>query len=245
MVLLATRSFDVFSCSCVHSTPLNMTQFTFFWGSVLFWCLISWDYVLAQTCLSSPAAVVHGATRSEDSEWDPIPGVKNAYRRTITFQKCTKYWEDVNAIITTRLFDCFFPSQTLRFKRGTLYEVTIQNDLEAESDDNPTDMNVPKDGNTTNIHTHGLHLSGMRDSDNVFSFVLVVPSSLYIRCAFNFNSPQNAHIKQPRFHPERVIHIGTISLVITLEVPFGGILIITEVLIFRLQLELQVIPSVH
>jgi len=126
------------------------------------------ESVYGQSCLASPPAVRHDATRDEDSEWEAIPGVSNAYQRVITFDKCTKYWEDVNAIITTRLFDCYFPSQTLRFKRGTLYQITVENNLGPESPDNPTESNVWKDGNTTNIHTHGLHLSGMYDSDNVF-----------------------------------------------------------------------------
>ena len=148
-----------------------MTRISSLWVTASISILVSREVVHAQTCLASPPAVLHGATRADDSEWDPIPGVDHAYQRTITFDKCTKSWEDVNAVITTRLFDCFFPSQTLRFKRGTLYEVTIVNALEAESPDNPTEMNVQKDVNTTNIHTHGLHLSGMGDSDNVFSFV--------------------------------------------------------------------------
>jgi len=128
-----------------------------------------WVDSQAQTCLSSPLAVLHNKTRAKDIEWEAIPGVDNAFQRTVTFDAFTKSWEDVNALITTRLFDGNFPSETWRFEAGKLYEITVVNNLGPESPDNPTDMNVYKDGNTTNVHTHGLHLSGMGDSDNVFT----------------------------------------------------------------------------
>ena len=105
--------------------------------AALFTVIVLWEGIHSQTCLSSPPSIRHDVTRSEDSEWEAIPEVSNAYRRTIVFDKYTKEWEDVNAVITTRLFDGFFPSQTLRFKRGTLYELTVVNNLGPEAVDNP------------------------------------------------------------------------------------------------------------
>jgi len=146
----------------------------------------SWPSSNGQECLSSPPAVLHDATRDEDDEWEAIPGVSNAYRRTVTFDAYQKHWEDVNALITTRGFDKNFPSETWRFRRGNLYEITVVNNLGPESKDNPTEMNVAsgKDGNTTNIHTHGLHLSGMNDADNVF--IAIPPGGRHV---YSYNVP--------------------------------------------------------
>ena len=44
---------------------------------------------------------------------------------------------------------------------------------------NPIEMNVPRDVNTTNLHVHGLHMSPMNDSDNVFRLVW---SIFMLRC---------------------------------------------------------------
>ncbi len=74
----------------------------------------------------------------------------------------------INAQITTRLFNDSFPSQTIRFERGNQYQITVINNLGPESPYNPTEINVWKDPNTTNIHTHGAHISGVAPGDSVF-----------------------------------------------------------------------------
>lgn len=55
---------------------------------------------------------------------------------------------------------------TLRAHPGDTLRVTLKNDLEPEID-HPGDMNVLHDFNTTNLHTHGLHVSPTGTSDNV------------------------------------------------------------------------------
>eukprot|EP01095_Lingulamoeba_sp_RSL-Kostka_P016281 TRINITY_DN791_c0_g1_i2.p1 TRINITY_DN791_c0_g1~~TRINITY_DN791_c0_g1_i2.p1 ORF type:complete len:528 (+),score=159.44 TRINITY_DN791_c0_g1_i2:56-1639(+) len=58
------------------------------------------------------------------------------------------------------------PSPTLRFTRGKTYNLLLINDLEPV-EINP-EHNVLKNPNVTNIHTHGLHISGEGNSDNVY-----------------------------------------------------------------------------
>ena len=121
-------------------------------------------------CLRSPPAVLHNAVRSEDIEWSNVNRFENTYEYSIDFDVADKSWAytSMDIEITTRLFDSFFPSQTLRFERGSTYLITLRNRLGPESPENPTEMNVWKDVNTTNLHLHGLHMSGMGASDNVF-----------------------------------------------------------------------------
>ena len=125
----------------------------------------------AQTCLSSPPAVTHNAV-GNDVEWTEIG--PNTFATTLVFDVSTKEWPDasMNARIRTRLFNDSFPSQTLRFERGKQYIVSAINALGAESEHNPTQNNVPKDPNTTNVHTHGLHISGDERADSVFGLSL-------------------------------------------------------------------------
>lgn len=57
----------------------------------------------------------------------------------------------------------------IRVQAGETFEVTLGNAL--SSDDNTqagADINVPHHPNSTNLHTHGLHISGHGDGDNVF-----------------------------------------------------------------------------
>ena len=85
----------------------------------------------AQQCpdygLQSPPAVLHNATRANDTEWEAVPGKNNTYQYTLTFDAYEKQWPELNTKIVTRLFNGYFPSQTLRFKRGNQYVITLVN----------------------------------------------------------------------------------------------------------------------
>lgn len=82
--------------------------------------------------------------------------------------------------ITTRLHNGMLPSPTLRMERGARYIVTVSNQLGPEAPNNPTGMNGVKDPNTTNIHTHGPHLSGTAPADDVFSKILPGKSGQFL-----------------------------------------------------------------
>lgn len=73
---------------------------------------------------------------------------------------------------------------TLRVKPGDTMNVHLKNLLPPNPDMIPRDHNVPHDFNTTNLHTHGLHVSPAANSDNVllriepgddFQFEIKVP----------------------------------------------------------------------
>ncbi|CAM9249240.1 unnamed protein product, partial [Hapterophycus canaliculatus] len=66
---------------------------------------------------------------------------------------------------TTRGFNGQIPGPTIRMEACQTYQLTYINNLEGP---NPSgDWNSMKDPNTTNIHTHGLHISGESPADDV------------------------------------------------------------------------------
>ena len=132
-------------------------------------------FVICQTCLSNP---------------NELAWIKRAdgYYGTLTFDAQT-FTSDGNgypAGWVSRVHNGTFPSPTLRMKRGETYYVTLINNLGPESPDNPTTDNKHKDPNTTNLHTHGLHISSESPGDNVFSKIL--PGESY---TYTYNIPCN------------------------------------------------------
>ena len=86
---------------------------------------------------------------------------------------------------TSRAFNNSIPGPTLRLKRGNQYIINFTNTLGPEASTNPTKSNVIKDVNTTNIHLHGVQISGMDNSDNIFDVVGpngYKPYHFYIPC---------------------------------------------------------------
>ncbi len=77
---------------------------------------------------------------------------------------------------------------TFRVKPGDTLVVTIENDLPPEPGPMPDDPNTPHNFNTTNLHTHGLHVSPVGNSDNVL--LAVKPGQTWI-----------TEIKIPADHP--------------------------------------------
>ena len=77
---------------------------------------------------------------------------------------------------------------TFRVKPGDTLVVTIENDLPPNPGPMPDDPNTPHNFNTTNLHTHGLHVSPVGNSDNVL--LAVKPGQTWI-----------TEIKVPADHP--------------------------------------------
>jgi FtsP/CotA-like multicopper oxidase with cupredoxin domain len=68
---------------------------------------------------------------------------------------------------------------TLRVRPGDVLRINLLNDLPPNGDQDAviTDMNLPHHVNSTNLHTHGLHVSPLENSDNIF--VVVDPNSSF------------------------------------------------------------------
>ncbi|MFT4036889.1 MAG: multicopper oxidase family protein [Thermomicrobiales bacterium] len=61
-----------------------------------------------------------------------------------------------------------FPGPTLRAHPGDRLALTVTNALPPNPDPQPASHDLPHHFNTTNVHTHGLHVSPAGESDNVF-----------------------------------------------------------------------------
>lgn len=75
--------------------------------------------------------------------------------------------------VRLRTYDGALVGPTLRGRPGDTLFITLDNRLppnphsHSHSHSMPMDINVPHDFNTTNLHTHGLHVSPSGNSDNV------------------------------------------------------------------------------
>ena len=108
-------------------------------------------------CLKSVRAVTHNPNFTNgDVEWNTLSS--GVYTTTLVYDAHTLRISQGEAStayvdITARYHNGTFPSPTLRFKRGNQYRITLINRLGPESSSNPTEDNVFKDPNTTNMHS--------------------------------------------------------------------------------------------
>jgi len=66
-----------------------------------------------------------------------------------------------------RTYEGTSPGPTLRLKPGDVLRIKLINDMPPNRDPGPVDHGLPHDFNTTNLHSHGLHVSPSGISDNV------------------------------------------------------------------------------
>ena len=69
--------------------------------------------------------------------------------------------------VKLRSYDGRLVGPTLRAKPGDTLKILVKNMLPPNPPMDPQNMDTPHDFNTTNLHTHGLHVSPNGDSDNV------------------------------------------------------------------------------
>ena len=70
--------------------------------------------------------------------------------------------------INTRTYEGIIGGPTLRCRPGQTLRIRIDNQFPANTDPLPANVNIPHHFNTTNLHTHGLHVSPAGNSDNIF-----------------------------------------------------------------------------
>jgi FtsP/CotA-like multicopper oxidase with cupredoxin domain len=90
----------------------------------------------------------------------------------------------------TRCYNGKVPGPTLRIRPGDSLRIKLINDLSKKPDSycGPEHLNQPHCFNTTNIHTHGLHVSPRAPSDD--PFLKIEPQTEYEYC-----------FQVPKFHP--------------------------------------------
>uniref|UniRef100_H2YB99 Plastocyanin-like domain-containing protein n=1 Tax=Ciona savignyi TaxID=51511 RepID=H2YB99_CIOSA len=100
--------------------------------------------------------------------------------------------------VKRRLYNAIFPGPTYTIKAGDKFHLNFVNNLQ-EPDFRTSEENIFGFPNTTNIHTHGLHISSKEPQDN--PFVVVPPNSTY-NYKFDIKSdhPSGTYWYHPHFH---------------------------------------------
>eukprot|EP01084_Bolivina_argentea_P128069 226431_1 len=143
----------------------------------------------------------NGLTSPSDIEWIQSPTSPDILRTTLTFDVSTKTWDNGAISLTTRLYNDLLPAPTMRIQRGRTYEIVLVNNLGPERAENALlTGNQERDPNTTNLHTHGLHISPLSPADDALAIVLPGGNITYtyrIPC----NHSGGVHYYHPHHHP--------------------------------------------
>jgi FtsP/CotA-like multicopper oxidase with cupredoxin domain len=101
--------------------------------------------------------------------------------------------------LSLRSYEAEAPGPTLRLRPGDVLRIRLVNDLPANPDAVPLDMMLPHHFNTTNFHSHGLHVSPDGVSDNIFRSM--EPGQSYdIEIAIPANHPAGTYWYHPHHH---------------------------------------------
>eukprot|EP00040_Diaphanoeca_grandis_P016006 m.82348 g.82348 ORF g.82348 m.82348 type:complete len:575 (-) comp25509_c0_seq3:599-2323(-) len=99
------------------------------------------------------------------------------------------------------------PGPTLRIQKGQSFSITLRNRLGKNDPDGTTTENSFRSPNTTNLHTHGLHMSPTSPSDNVL--VTVEPQT---NRTYEYDIPSGhmpgTHWYHPHYHGSSALQVG-------------------------------------
>ena len=126
-----------------------------------------------------PTHAGHGETPPLDATpswllWEPADLVEPEVRASAggelnTGLRVGYAWHDVGGYrLNLRAYEGRIPGPTLRVQPGDTLRIRLHNDLPPNSDPVPLAADLPHHFNTTNVHTHGLHVSPEGISDNIF-----------------------------------------------------------------------------
>lgn len=86
----------------------------------------------------------------------------------------------------------------IRVKPGDNLQIKLNNLLPPNPDNVPHDINIPHQFNSTNLHTHGLHVSPMGNSDNIF--IDIAPGESF---EYSYQIPSNHPAGTFFYHPHK------------------------------------------
>lgn len=158
-------------------------------------------------CLSNP----------EELKMEHVDGDHYAHLASLDFTTTTVQLDDfLNTKITTRVHQStnnpitgVVTSPTIRVKRGTKLEIKLRNLLEPTPDCGDVECveNTLKKPNLTNMHTHGLHVSGAVKGDDIMHIIDGGEEHTYI---WNIpcDHPGGTAWYHPHAHGNSVIQVG-------------------------------------
>jgi FtsP/CotA-like multicopper oxidase with cupredoxin domain len=108
--------------------------------------------------------------------------------------------------LSMRTYEGGAPGPTLRVQPGDTLHITLINDLPPNPDVVPVRADLPHHFNTTNLHTHGLHVSPEGISDNIFR--AMEPGQSYeIEIAIPADHPRGTYWYHPHNHGSADVQI--------------------------------------
>jgi FtsP/CotA-like multicopper oxidase with cupredoxin domain len=127
-----------------------------------------------------------------------------------------------------RSYDGMTTGPTLRARPGDVLRIRLVNDLPPNRDAQPHDHNLPNRFNTTNLHTHGLHVSPDGIADNVLREM--EPGQTYdIEVPIPANHPPGTYWYHPHRHGSANVQIASgMAGALILEDDFVGVPEITR-----------------
>lgn len=116
--------------------------------------------------------------------------------------------EIAGCVIHHRSYNGKMLGPTLRMKPGDVLNMTIRNMLPPNPDEMPEDHNIPHHFNTTNLHTHGLHVDPDGISDNVLR--RMTPGADYqVRVEIPVDHPPGTFWYHPHVHGSTAIQVSS------------------------------------
>lgn len=172
----------------VVQSPENLERRSFFKRAV---------WLAAGTALAGGAGAYIWSRQTAENVWtsDLWPALRD---NPVT--KALKLNVQLNGELPT--YNGVSPGPSIFTRAGSSFDVALVNDLPRLDDDCTNDFNQFHGLNTTNLHTHGLHVSpstdssGKYDADNVF--VSVVPKDQFVPCENVCGSSVEKHFRKHR-----------------------------------------------
>jgi FtsP/CotA-like multicopper oxidase with cupredoxin domain len=110
--------------------------------------------------------------------------------------------------LNMRSYEGSIPGPTLRVQPGDTLHISLINDLPPNRDPLPVDVELPHHFNTTNLHTHGLHVSPEGISDNIFRSM--EPGQRYeVEVAIPDDHPRGTYWYHPHHHGSADVQISS------------------------------------
>jgi FtsP/CotA-like multicopper oxidase with cupredoxin domain len=106
--------------------------------------------------------------------WEPADLIEPETRSAVGGELATELrvgyaWHDIGGYrLNMRAYEGGIPGPSLRVQPGDTLRIRLHNALPPNSDRTPLAADLPHHFNTTNVHTHGLHVSPAGIADNIF-----------------------------------------------------------------------------
>lgn len=109
------------------------------------------------------------AARQRDESFQTPTEINSGQKCTAVHLQVVEAENELNGVqLRHHSYDGKLVGPTIRVKPGTQLKIQLQNKLPLELESAPDHDNRPHGLNTTNLHTHGLHVSPASPADNVF-----------------------------------------------------------------------------